>query len=423
MTEIESWHTPSVTSDRRSSFASDGECRQSSSQLSNGEPPCRGSPTKFNSSCHSAASSCSTVRRSPVIDLPLPPISTASMTPPTAERPVLIPLNNNNNHKDTQLVQATPKRLTPSIRSLSADHAFVKATPKTRTPDLITSIRQRIDHIPLGDFYRDELEEILADQSQFILEAQQEAKLYQNRQNVEATRLLEVCKKQPLPIKTRRTPEYTVVLDLDETLVHASLTPQPNSDCQFEVVMPDGTQYAVYVKLRPGLMEFLKRLSENYELVLFTASKQVYAEKLISMLDPDKKYIKYRLYRDHCRQVMLNYVKDLTVMARDLAKTVIVDNSPQAFSFQVENGIPIRSWFGDEDDNELEKVADMIDKLCEESRKSVQEDIRPLVTECFNVQKRVDRYADCVISNAFLDSLIPPQPPYYRTSKENACES
>merc|ERR1712110_221549 len=100
--------------------------------------------------------------------------------------------------------------------------------------------------------------------------------------------------------------------------------------------------------MRPGLEQFLERISQSYEIVLFTASKQIYAEKLTSMLYPDKKYIRHRLYRDHCRQIMLNYVKDLSVMGRDLRKTVIVDNSPQAFAYQVENGIPIKSWFGED---------------------------------------------------------------------------
>ena len=118
--------------------------------------------------------------------------------------------------------------------------------------------------------------------------------------NAENTRLLELLKKQPLPIKTRRTAEYTIVLDLDETLVHASLQPPTDGihDFEFEVVIADGTTYTVYVKLRPGLNEFLERMSATYELVLFTASKQIYAEKLTSMLDPEKKCIKHRLYRE-----------------------------------------------------------------------------------------------------------------------------
>ncbi|XP_045858773.1 CTD small phosphatase-like protein isoform X4 [Meles meles] len=142
-----------------------------------------------------------------------------------------------------------------------------------------------------------------------------------------------------------------VVIDLDETLVHSSFKPISNADFIVPVEI-DGTIHQVYVLKRPHVDEFLQRMGQLFECVLFTASLAKYADPVADLLDRWGVF-RARLFRESCVFHRGNYVKDLSRLGRELSKVIIVDNSPASYIFHPENAVPVQSWFDDMTDTEL----------------------------------------------------------------------
>lgn len=110
--------------------------------------------------------------------------------------------------------------------------------------------------------------------------------------------------------------------------MHSTLEHCDDADFTFPVFF-DMKEHTVYVKQRPYLKVFLERVAEMFEIVVFTASQSIYAEKLLDILDPERKLISQRIYRESCIFSDGSYTKDLTILGVELAKVAIIDNSPQ----------------------------------------------------------------------------------------------
>jgi len=152
-----------------------------------------------------------------------------------------------------------------------------------------------------------------------------------------------------------------IVIDLDETLVHSSFKPISNADFIVPVEI-DNVIHQVYVLKRPFVDEFLCRMGELYECVLFTASLAKYADPVADLLDKWDVFHS-RLFRESCVFHRGNYVKDLSRLGRELHKIIIVDNSPASYVFHPDNAVPCSSWFDDMDDRELLDLIPLLEKL------------------------------------------------------------
>lgn len=180
-----------------------------------------------------------------------------------------------------------------------------------------------------------------------------------------------------IPKETRERKPITLVLDLDETLVHSSLEHCLDADFTFQLSF-DMKQHTVYVRRRPYLQMFLERVAELFEVVIFTASQSIYAEQLLDILDPERNLISQRMFRESCIFSDGGYTKDLTILGVDLAKVAIIDNTPQVFRLQVNNGIPIKSWFDDPTDSALLSLLPFLETLVD------ADDVRPIIAKKYS---------------------------------------
>uniref|UniRef100_A0A8I3SAN7 protein-serine/threonine phosphatase n=1 Tax=Canis lupus familiaris TaxID=9615 RepID=A0A8I3SAN7_CANLF len=142
--------------------------------------------------------------------------------------------------------------------------------------------------------------------------------------------------------KAQDADKICVVIDLDETLVHSS--------------------FKVYVLKRPHVDEFLQRMGELFECVLFTASLAKYADPVADLLDKWGAF-RARLFRESCVFHRGNYVKDLSRLGRDLRRVLILDNSPASYVFHPDNAVPVASWFDNMSDTELHDLLPFFEQL------------------------------------------------------------
>ncbi|RWS14155.1 TFII-F-interacting CTD phosphatase: including NLI-interacting factor-like protein, partial [Dinothrombium tinctorium] len=161
-----------------------------------------------------------------------------------------------------------------------------------------------------------------------------------------------------------------LVLDLDETLIHSHhdgvirqmVKPGTPPDFVLKVTI-DRHPVRFFVHKRPHVDYFLDVVSQWYELVVFTASMEIYGAAVADKLDNSRKVLSRRYFRQHCTLDYGSYTKDLSAITNDLSSIFILDNSPGAYRAYPDNAIPIISWFSDPRDTALLNLLPVLDAL------------------------------------------------------------
>ena len=141
----------------------------------------------------------------------------------------------------------------------------------------------------------------------------------------------------PIPyIITPSSKKYSLVLDLDESLIHFKVNHSHNDEG--------------ILKLRPGVVTFLEVIKEYYEIILFTEASEAYTELIMEAFNKNE-FFEYKFFRQHTIIIGQDFVKDLQRIGRPLDRIIIVDNIAQNFRMQKNNGILIKPFDG-EDQND-----------------------------------------------------------------------
>ena len=178
--------------------------------------------------------------------------------------------------------------------------------------------------------------------------------------------------------------KYTLVLDMDETLIHYFFT---HINGMFFV--------------RPYCFEFLRELNDLYEIVTFTAGTKDYADNILNILDIDNNIIKYRLYRQHVTIIGCSVYKDLSKLGRDLRKVIIIDNLKENFKVQPNNGIFIKTWTNDINDVQFKDLL----KILKDIVAFNVEDVRPIIQK-MNDEIKISRNITRPYANINISKLL-----------------
>ena len=158
-------------------------------------------------------------------------------------------------------------------------------------------------------------------------------------------------KVEPPFIKTPNKKKYSIVFDLDETLINIEFKDIANNKC--------------ILHLRPGLFSFLSDIKPYCELMTFTSASKEYAQPIINEIESKTKYFDYNFFREHSIIYGNDFVKDISRIGRDMKKIIIIDNMEENYRLNIKNGIKIKAFYGDQNDNilfELKKILLMIFK-------------------------------------------------------------
>jgi len=150
------------------------------------------------------------------------------------------------------------------------------------------------------------------------------------------------------------TRQILLILDLDETLVHATET---KLDIDYDF------QYAdYYIYKRPHLIEFLTEMNEHFKLAVWSSADDKYVNGVVTLIKPTEIEFEFVWARSRCtmkrdyeldKYVREKRLKKVKKQGFQLERSLIVDDSPEKTRDNFGNAIYVLPFEGNPRDNEL----------------------------------------------------------------------
>jgi RNA polymerase II subunit A small phosphatase-like protein len=173
----------------------------------------------------------------------------------------------------------------------------------------------------------------------------------------------------------------TLILDLDETLIHSADFP-PHSDVEY--VKSGDPEF--YVFKRPGLDCFLQIVGRMFDTFIFTYGDRAYADPILDQVFPAIPR-SHRLYRDHCSVKGHDVHKDLDIFQRPESELILVDDKSSTLRFHPRNTILIQKWQGTPYDRDLIDWLPPILESCANAK-----DVRTVIAGIPQTKRRASEY-------------------------------
>ena len=275
---------------------------------------------------------------------PVPDIPAGLSTPVTANLSAIEGLNNQSE------ANVSPSLTERILASTCTPVSSSSASLPTKAPTIFDFMAQ--------GRYRDPNYVLTSNQEYFMKQS-----VLQYREATLISGLKDSLSTSSAKLHFSRSKTAVLVLDLDETLIHAEpLVPGVQYDAVLSFEAGHGLPAEnMGVNKRPFVELFLAKMHQLFDLVVFTASNQDYADKVVELLDPHNQYFKLRLYRQDCIRANNKLVKDLSCFDTD--QVYLLDNYIYSFAWDLGKGIPIYPFFSNPYDEELLTLIEVLSQV------------------------------------------------------------